>query len=127
MKTDQVKQLAENALNQLMEALERGHSETLKTYLSTMSRFHRYSWGNVLLIATQKPDATHIAGFQSWLKLDRYVKKGEKGIAIFAPMVGRKLSGVNYFYRSTTIKIAAQRQLPFHLDLRRLFLSQPAV
>lgn len=90
MKTDQAKQLAESALNQLMEALERGQSGTLKTYLSTMSRFHRYSWGNVLLIASQKPDATHIAGFQSWLKLNRHVKKGEKGIAIFAPMVGRK-------------------------------------
>ncbi len=46
---------------------------------------------------------------------------------IFMTKSAEWVSGVNYFYRSTTIKIAAQRQLPFHLDLRRLFLSQPAV
>jgi antirestriction protein ArdC len=52
-----------------------------------MGRFHRYSWGNTLLIATQRPDATHVAGFHAWHQLGRSVKKGEKGIMILAPMM----------------------------------------
>jgi len=55
-----------------------------------MSRFHKYSWGNCLLICSQRPDATHVAGFHSWLKMRRFVRKGEKGIVILAPVVGRK-------------------------------------
>jgi len=90
MTTDQAKVLSENSLARLMEALERGQSDALKTYLSVMSRFHKYSWGNCLLIYSQRPDATHVAGFHAWLTLRRFVRKGEKGIAILAPMVGRK-------------------------------------
>ena len=51
MKIEQAKQLTEQALDQLIQALEAGKSEALQTYLATMSRFHRYSWGNLLLIA----------------------------------------------------------------------------
>src|ERR1700733_8112873 len=90
MTTEQAKQLSESAISKLMDALERGQSEALKLYLAMMSRFHRYSWGNCLLIYSQRPDATHVAGFQAWLKLRRFVRKGEKGIVILAPMVGRK-------------------------------------
>ncbi|MCX6592344.1 MAG: ArdC family protein [Acidobacteria bacterium] len=89
MNTDQAKQLSETALNQLMSALEQGHSDALKAYLAVMARFHHYSWSNALLIFWQKPTATHVAGFHSWLRLNRYVRKGEKGIVILAPMVGR--------------------------------------
>ena len=92
MTTDQAKTLSENALNRLMEALEQGQSDALKNYLRVMSRFHRYSWGNSLLIYSQRPDATHVAGFHAWLKMSRYVRKGEKGIVILAPIVGRKKS-----------------------------------
>jgi antirestriction protein ArdC len=70
--------------------MEEGRSEALKNYLRAMSRFHRYSWGNCLLIFSQRPHATHVAGFHTWLKLGRHVRKGEKGIVILAPMVGRK-------------------------------------
>lgn len=90
MTTEQAKQLSEDALTRLMDALERGQSEALKLYLAVMSRFHRYSWGNILLIYSQRPQATHVAGFHSWLKMRRYVRKGEHGIVILAPMVGRK-------------------------------------
>lgn len=90
MNTDQAKTLSETALTRLMEALQQGHSQALTQYLSVMSRFHRYSWGNILLISSQRPDATHVAGFQAWLKMRRYVRKGEKGIVILAPMIGRK-------------------------------------
>ena len=67
-----------------------GKSESLKNYLAAMSRFHRYSWGNVLLISAQRPDATQVAGFHTWHDLGRWVKKGEKGIMIFAPMLVRE-------------------------------------
>lgn len=90
MNTEQAKQLSETALNRLMAALEQGQSAVLKRYLAVMSRFRRYSWSNVLLIYTQFPQATHVGGFHFWLKLGRHVRKGEKGIAILAPMVGRK-------------------------------------
>ena len=75
-----------------MAELERGHSDTLKQYLATMSRFRKYSWQNALLIYSQCPAATHVGGYHFWLKLGRHVRKGEKGIAILAPMVGRKRS-----------------------------------
>lgn len=90
MKTEQAKQLSETALNRLMSALESGQSEALKQYLAVMSRFHRYSWGNALLIHSQFPQATRVGGYHFWLKLGRQVRKGEKGIAILAPLVGRK-------------------------------------
>ena len=92
MNTEQARNLCEDALKRLMDALERGHSDTLKQYLATLSRFHRYSWGNCLLIHSQRPGATHVAGFHRWLKLRRFVRKGEKGIVILAPMVGRNKS-----------------------------------
>lgn len=92
MNTEQAKQLSETALNRLMAALERGQSEALKQYLAVMSRFRKYSWANVLLIHSQFPQATRVGGYHFWLKLGRHVRKGEKGIAILAPMVGRKRS-----------------------------------
>ena len=55
-----------------------------------MGRFHKYSWHNVALIATQCPTATRVAGFHTWRTMGRFVRKGEKGIAILAPIVGRR-------------------------------------
>lgn len=90
MKAEQAKQLADTGIANLAAALEQGRSETLTAYLATMAKFHRYSFGNVMLIMTQKPDATRVAGFRTWKKIGRYVKKGEKGIVIIAPMMIRK-------------------------------------
>jgi antirestriction protein ArdC len=84
---DKARKVAEEALNRLSTELEAGRSEGLKSYLAAMSRFRRYSWGNVLLIASQRPTATHVAGYHMWNQVGRSVKKGEKGIMIFAPMV----------------------------------------
>ena len=57
-----------------------------KEYLRVMSKFHNYSFNNTLLIAMQKPDASLVAGFQSWKNnFKRNVVKGEKGIKILAP------------------------------------------
>src|SRR6266852_2251679 len=90
MADDKVRKIAEEALDRLAAELEAGKSETLKNYLAAMGRFHRYSWGNVLLINSQRPDATHVAGFHTWHDLGRSVKKGEKGIMIFAPMLVKR-------------------------------------
>jgi hypothetical protein len=90
MKRDEATKLAEQGLADLNAALQQGASDTLVRYLDVLARFHHYSFGNVILIASQKPDATRVAGFHSWKKLDRWVKQGEQGIAILAPMVGRR-------------------------------------
>ena len=55
-----------------------------------MAKFHAYSFGNVMLIARQKPSATNVAGVRTWNSLGRFVRRGEKGILILAPLVGRK-------------------------------------
>lgn len=64
-------------------------SEAWERWLRFQSRFHHYSAQNVLLIQMQRPDATRVAGFHAWLKLGRHVRKGEKGIAILAPVTRR--------------------------------------
>jgi N-terminal domain of anti-restriction factor ArdC len=74
----------------LIEQLEQGHSESLTAYLTAMGKFHRYSFGNILEIAIQKPSATHVAGMCKWNQLGRRVKKGEKGIRILAPIIGTR-------------------------------------
>jgi hypothetical protein len=72
----------------LIEQLEQGHSDGLTAYLTAMGRFHNYSFGNILEIARQKPDATRVAGLYAWNQLGRKVKKGERGIRILAPVIG---------------------------------------
>jgi hypothetical protein len=90
MKLEEINNRTKDAVNHLVEALESGQSEVLAQYLSTMARFHNYSFGNIMLIARQKPDATNVAGLRTWNSLGRFVKRGEKGILILAPMIGRK-------------------------------------
>ena len=89
MNRDEAKKRSEEALEELALVLEKSQSETLLRYLSMLSRFHRYSFGNCMLIAMQRPEATLVAGFRRWKKLGRYVRKGEQGIAILAPLVYR--------------------------------------
>jgi hypothetical protein len=72
----------------LIEQLEAGHSDALTNYLTAMSRFHNYSFGNVLEIARQMPTATRVAGFWTWKNMGRSVNAGAKGIRILAPIVG---------------------------------------
>ena len=90
MNSENIKKVTNQAIEQLITALNEGRSETLTQYLAAIGRFHRYSLRNVMLIASQKPSATHVAGFHAWHKLGRFVKKGEKGILILAPVVRRK-------------------------------------
>jgi antirestriction protein ArdC len=90
MKSEQIKEITERTAEQLVAALNAGRSEALTGYLKAIGRFHRYSLHNVLLIASQKPNASYIAGFRTWTQLGRFVKKNEKGIMILAPIVRRK-------------------------------------
>lgn len=80
----------EEKIKALTDKLEQGikevfTSEKYKEYLSTMGRFHNYSYNNLMLIAMQRPGASLLAGFKTWESLGRRVKKGEKGIAILVP------------------------------------------
>jgi len=83
-------QIVSAAADRLLDALRQGRSEAMADYLRVMGRFHRYSLNNVLLIAQQRPAASHVCGFKTWLSLGRHVRKGEKGIKILAPIVGKK-------------------------------------
>src|ERR1022692_2418304 len=90
MKLEEVNTRTKEAVDFLVAALESGHSEILTAYLGAMAKFHTYSFGNIMLIARQKPDATNVAGLRTWNSLGRVVKRGEKGIFILAPMVGKR-------------------------------------
>lgn len=86
---------AEAARRELIDTLERGFqqvqdSDEYRSYLKMVSRFHKYSISNTMLIWVQRPGATHVAGFRTWLSLGRHVRKGERGIRIFAPLPYRK-------------------------------------
>jgi antirestriction protein ArdC len=83
-------QLIKQNVDFLIQQLEAGRSDALTAYLTAMSRFHNYSFGNILEIARQKPSATRVAGMYAWNQLGRRVKKGEHGIRILAPIIGVK-------------------------------------
>lgn len=85
-------------LQQIEEKISEGlrtlyQEEGFKNYLKTMSKFHQYSFRNILLISLQKPEATYVAGFNTWKTLERNVKQGSKGIQILAPQT-RKLKQI---------------------------------
>jgi antirestriction protein ArdC len=85
-RTDRLK-AAHDRLQEAVESIVTG--EDWARMLKVASKFHRYSFQNQILIFSQRPDATLVAGFRRWQELDRFVRKGEKGIAIFAPMGGK--------------------------------------
>lgn len=90
------KQTSKDRMREIVDSIENGikelfESDKYQQYLSTMSRFHRYSVNNTMLIYMQRPDATHVAGFNKWRdQFSRNVLKGEKGIRIIAPTPYKK-------------------------------------
>ena len=90
MKRDEAVKLVETGFEELAASLKAGKSDKLKEWMAVCAKFSNYSLRNCLLISQQKPDASQVAGFRKWPKLGRQVKKGEKGIAIFAPLVYKK-------------------------------------
>jgi hypothetical protein len=83
-------QLVRENVRYLIEQLEAGHSEALAGFLRAMAVFRTYSLPNQLAIARQRPTASRVAGMYAWNQLGRYVNKGEKGIAILAPVIGKR-------------------------------------
>lgn len=79
---ERVAELTEKLENGVMELYA---SDQYAQYISAMTKFHNYSFGNALLILFQCPHASNVAGYGTWKQLGRQVKKGEKGIHILAP------------------------------------------
>lgn len=87
MNAELARELTTKSIAILAEHLAQGRSDTLKDYLAMQGRFHRYSFGNIVLIYSQRPEASRVAGFNAWKKLGRFVKKGERAITVIAPML----------------------------------------
>ena len=104
-------------VNHLIEQLEAGHSETLTAYLRAMAVFKNYSFGNQLAIARQRPSATHVAGIFAWNKLGRFVNKGEKGIAIMAPVIGKSRK-----HRESAENTDGNTKAPVLLGFRKVYV-----
>lgn len=78
-----------------LKTIERGilkfvNSDKWKEYLKTQAKFYNYSFNNVMLILSQMPEATKVAGFKTWNEIGRKVKKGSKSIKILAPYIKNK-------------------------------------
>ena len=95
-KTMAEKQTNKERLREITDGIAQGikalfQSDKYRSYLSVMSRFHRYSVNNTMLIYLQRPDATLVAGYEKWKKqFGRHVKQGERGITILAPTPFKK-------------------------------------
>ena len=110
MKLEEVNHKTKEAVDYLVQSLESGQSAVLTQYLGAMAKFRNYSFGNIMLIARQKPDATNVAGLRTWNSLGRFVRRGEKGIFILAPMVGNKSNKEDSAEQTTDAK-GTQRTL----------------
>jgi len=109
MNIEQAREVTSKALQQLSESLAQGESEVLRKYLVAMGKCHRYSASNILLIMTQRADATHVAGYRARRKLHRQVTRGAKGIVIFAPLLRRTVDSNN-----CRIETERQRSVGYH-------------
>ncbi len=107
-------QLVRENVQYLIEQLEAGHSEALTGFLRAMAVFRNYSLPNQMAIARQRPAASRVAGMYAWNQLGRYVNKGEKGIAILAPVIGKRSKHV------TTEPKEADK--PLLLGFRRVYV-----
>ncbi len=88
MSKEKNNEVVQEALQQLQQGVQEFMtSERFAEYLRVMSKFHNYSFNNTILIALQKPDASLVHGYRAWQRdFGRFVRKGERGIRIFAPM-----------------------------------------
>ena len=94
MKTHELQAMIDERIKSLAAATDQAlASQAVRDFFKTLSRFHHYSAQNVLLIQFAMPAATRVAGYNAWLKMKRYVKRGEKGIPILAPLVAKGEDG----------------------------------
>ncbi len=90
-----VRQMIRAGVEILAHDIETGHPEVLTECLKAMAHFHFFSFGNCLLISTQRPQAKRVEGFKAWNEFGRRVRQGEKGIVIFAPILSEPKSTQN--------------------------------
>jgi antirestriction protein ArdC len=95
MKSESIKKITNQAIEQLVAALKAGHSEALARYLAAMAKFRTYSLLNVLLILKQCPNAGRVAGYRTWQSFGRQVRQGEKGIMILAPRFRKRFDQID--------------------------------
>lgn len=67
-------------------------SKVMRVYLDFCAKFHSYSPNNIWLILLARPDASYVAGFHKWKRMGRWVRKGEQGIPIFAPLIHKEIN-----------------------------------
>src|SRR5688572_19972241 len=85
-KRKEVDEMVKKGFENLVGEMKQGHTENYLEYLAFVSRFHKYSHTNQMLIFSQKPDATLVAGYRTWQEMGHQVRAGEKGIKIMAPI-----------------------------------------
>src|SRR5919106_6433419 len=90
-KLKEVNEIVKSGFEKLVGELKEGHTENYLEYLKFVSRFHKYSQFNQMLIFAQKPEATLVAGYRTWQEMGHQVKAGEKGIKIMAPIYVKNL------------------------------------
>ena len=116
--------IIKQAVDYLIKQVEAGKSETLAAYLAAMARFHNYSFGNIVAIARQRPTATRVAGFGTWKEMGRFVKRGERGIQILAPMIGYRRR--NAEAAQNTDADTSTKQPPVLIGFRAVFVFDVA-
>lgn len=90
-KLKEVNEIVKNGFDKLVGEVKEGHSENYLEYLAFISRFHKYSHFNQMLIFSQKPDATLVAGYRTWQDMGYQVRAGEREIKITAPIFVKQL------------------------------------
>ena len=89
-----LQKLIADQIKNLAEATDEAYiSEKMQAFFSLSAKFHKYSVCNLWLIAWQCPHATRVAGYKKWNEFNRYVRKGEQGIAILAPLIYKSDDG----------------------------------
>lgn len=118
--SEEAKRLTQQAMDDLVEAVEAGKSDQLKAYLSMLGRMYRYSFGNVLCILRQRPKATFVAGYRRWKQLGRQVRKGERAIRILAP-IRRKTREADKEQAAQTEDAEEAEQQPIAFKIAHVF------
>lgn len=80
-----IKKIIDDSIEELIMDIEMGYSQRIEKYFEWKAKFHKYSFWNTVMILFQRPDATHVKGFQQWKQMGYHVNKGTKAIGIFAP------------------------------------------
>ncbi len=118
-KANELRQRIDDQLDVLAKAVDEVRaSDMFRQYLDMQARFHHYSWRNSMLILSQCPQASQVAGYRAWQKLKRQVRKGEHGIRILAPCpFKREVEAKNGDTDTVSVFSAIRKPSPDSADL----------